>query len=216
MNNIINTIIFDLDGVITSTDEYHYLAWGEIAKELGIPFDRKINEQFRGVSRDDCVTILLKKYNGDVNQDFKNEVATKKNEIYKEYLKKITPESVGDDVKNALSELKKRGYKLAIGSSSKNTPLILKQIGYDNFFDAISDGNQIKNSKPHPEVFLLAAQKLNKQPSECLVVGDAEADIQAAIAGGMKSAAISHAAKMKLGDYQLNTLLDLLDILKNG
>ena len=214
MNKTITTIIFDLDGVITSTDEYHYLAWKEITNELNIPFDRKANEQFRGASRSDCVNILLKDYKSNADENFKSEMAAKKNEIYKTYLKKITPESVSNDVKETLKELKKLGYKLAIGSSSKNTPLILQQIGYEDFFDAVSDGNQIKNSKPHPEVFLLTAQKLGKKPEECLVVGDAKTDIQAANAGGMKSAAISHAANMKLGDYQLNSLSDLLKILE--
>ena len=140
---------------------------------------------------------------------------SKKNNVYKEYLTEITPESVSNDVKQTLKELKKLGYKLAIGSSSKNTPLILERIGYDKFFDAISDGNQIKNSKPHPEVFLLAAKKLGKKPEECLVVGDAESDILAANSAGMLSASIGYASTVNLGDYKLNTLLDLLNVLKS-
>lgn len=212
MKNKITAVIFDLDGVITSTDEYNYLSWEEIARELNIPFNRKINEQFRGISRDDCVSILLKGHKDEFDQNFKKYIADRKNEIYKEHLKKITPDFVAQDVVNTLKELKKRGYKMAIGSSSKNAPYILERIDCNKYFDSIVDGNQIKRTKPDPEVFLLAAEKIGKKPEECIVVGDATADIDAAIAGGMMSASISYAAKLGLGNYQLKVLSDLLSI----
>lgn len=211
---MITSIIFDLDGVITSTDEYNYLTWKEMADELGIYFDRKINEQFRGISRIDCVKIFLENYKGEKSDSLENEMSKKKNQLYQKYLKQMSPSSVSDDVKNTLNELKNRKYKMAIGSSSQNTSFILKQIGYSDFFDGVADGTQIKNSKPDPEVFLLAANKINSKPEECIVIGDAKADIEAAIAGNMKSASISYAAKIGLGDYQLNKLSDLLAILK--
>ena len=214
MKNKISAVIFDLDGVITCTDEYNYLSWQQVADELNIHFDREFNEQFRGISRVLCANILLQNYNGEVTDELRTKTADRKNEIYKEYLKSMTPDAVSDDVKYTLNELKKRGYKLAVGSSSKNAPFILKQVGYFDFFDAIADGNQISNSKPDPEVFLLAAKKLNKSPDECLVVGDAEVDIQAATNGKLRCASVSYASKIGLGDYQLNKLSDLLDILK--
>ena len=210
---MIDSIIFDLDGVITSTDEYHYLAWKKIADKLNIKFDREFNKKFLGVSRMDCVNILLKNYKGSITDDFKKEIAEEKNNFYKSLLQSMTNDFVDNDVKNTLNILKENNFKLAIGSSSKNTPLILEKIGYSNFFDIVIDGNQIKNSKPDPEVFLLAVKKLNKNVKNCLVVGDAEADIIASKMAGIKSASIGNASKLKLGDYQLNKLSDLLKIL---
>ena len=156
---MIDSIIFDLDGVITSTDEYHYLAWKEIADKLNIKFDREFNKKFLGISRIECVNILLQNYIRKVDDDFKRKIAEEKNELYKNLLQNMTSDFVSEDVKSTLNILKKKNYKLAIGSSSKNTPLILEKIGYSNFFDVVADGNQIKNSKPDPEVFLLAAKK---------------------------------------------------------
>ena len=211
---MIDSIIFDLDGVITSTDEYHYLAWKEIANRLNIEFDREFNKRFLGVSRMECVNILLENYNKDVDDDFKKQIAEEKNEFYKTFLNNMTSDFVDDDVKNTLDILKKKNFKLAIGSSSKNTPLILEKIGYSHFFDAVSDGNQIKNSKPDPEVFLLAVKKLNKNVENCLVIGDAEADIIASKKANIKSASIGNASKLKLGDFQLDRLSDILKILE--
>ena len=213
MQNEISAVIFDLDGVITCTDEYSYLSWKRVAEELNLPFNREINEKFRGISRFYCAKILLKNHTNEITDELVNTVAEMKNKIYQEYLEKMTGEIVSNDVKHTLNELKKRGYKLAVGSSSKNAPFILKKIGYFNFFDAIADGNQIKNSKPDPEVFLLAAKKLDKDVSDCIIVGDAEVDMKAAKAGNFKSASISYASKIGLGDYQLNKLSDLLKIL---
>lgn len=125
----------------------------------------------------------------------------------------MTADFVDEDVKNTLNILRKNNFKLAIGSSSKNTPLILEKIGYANFFDVVADGNQIQNSKPDPEVFLLAVKKLNKNAENCIVIGDAEADIIASKRANIKSASIGNATKLKLGDYQLNKLSDIINIL---
>jgi beta-phosphoglucomutase len=208
----IRGIIFDLDGVICSTDEYHYLAWKLIADELGIPFDRRINERLRGVSRMESLEIVLEAYNGKLTDEEKFALADKKNNAYQKYLLKMSPASLSDDVRVTLNTLRERGYRMAIGSSSKNTPLILQQIGLDKFFDALSDGNKITKSKPDPEVFLIAARCLGLVPEQCLVIEDAEAGIEAAIRGGMKSASIGYAADLKLGNYHLQKLPDLLDI----
>ena len=174
---------------------------------------REFNKKFLGISRIECVNILLQNYIRKVDDDFKRKIAEEKNELYKNLLQNMTSDFVSEDVKSTLNILKKKNYKLAIGSSSKNTPLILEKIGYSNFFDVVADGNQIKNSKPDPEVFLLAAKKLNKDVKNCLVVGDAEADMIASKRANIKSASIGNASKLKFGDYQLDKLSDLLKIL---
>ena len=143
----------------------------------------------------------------------KEELAAQKNELYKKLLVQMSPADLSDEVRNGLNELRARGYKLAIGSSSKNTPFILKQIGLDGFFDAVSDGNNITKSKPDPEVFLKAAEMLGIAPEKCLVVEDAIAGADAAHAGGMKAACLGDAAKAGAGDYNMTTFGDLLNIL---
>jgi beta-phosphoglucomutase len=208
----ITGIIFDLDGVICSTDEYHYLAWKFIADELGAPFDRKTNERLRGVSRMESLEIVLETYKGHLSPEEKLACADKKNAAYQKHLLNMDPSSLSDDVRHTLTTLRSRGYKMSIGSSSKNTPLILKQIGLENFFDAVADGNDIRKSKPDPEVFLLAAKRLSMEPAQCLVIEDAEAGIEAAKRGGMRSASIGYAADLGLGDYQLKKLSDLLSL----
>ena len=209
---MIKGIIFDLDGVIVSTDHYHYLAWKSLADELHIPFDQKDNERLRGVSRMESLEIILEKSTETYTDDQKKEFAKKKNTLYQEYLRNMTPEDLSSEVKETLENLRTKGFKLAVGSSSKNTMLILKQIGLDHFFDAISDGTMIEYSKPHPEVFLLAAKKLGINPKECLVVEDAEAGCIAAKSATMKAAAISSAYGSIYADYHLNSFDDLLKI----
>jgi len=166
-------VIFDLDGVIVSTDEYHYRAWKRIADEEGIFFDRKINERLRGVSRMESLDILLKKASRDYSGDEKKELAEKKNDYYKDSLEELTPEHILPGSIELLSELEDMGVSMAIGSSSKNAPLIIDKIGVGHYFEAISDGNNIENSKPHPEVFLMASEMLDVMPEDCVVVEDA-------------------------------------------
>ena len=159
---MIDTIIFDLDGVICSTDHYHYLAWKKLSDELHISFDEKDNEKLRGVSRMESLDIILEKSSQTYSQVEKEEFANKKNTLYQQYLKQMTPSDLSVEVKETLDQLRNKGYRLAIGSSSKNTKLILKQLGLENYFDAICDGTMIQYSKPHPEVFMKAADLLEK------------------------------------------------------
>lgn len=204
-------IIFDLDGVICFTDEYHYLAWKELADELNIPFDRTINERLRGVSRMDSLEIILEKYSGpEFSKDEKEKFAGKKNDIYRKSLEKMSEKDLSEEVRETLKELRNRGLKLAIGSSSKNTKFILKQIGLEGFFDAISDGTNITRSKPDPEVFLKAAQFLAEEPKDCLVIEDAEAGIDAAVSGGFYSAGIGSAESYGKATYHLESFKDIL------
>ena len=207
-------VIFDLDGVLCFTDDYHYQAWKSLADDLNIYFDREINNRLRGVSRMASLDIVLEKSNKKYSDEEKIALATKKNDIYVKLLNNITENDCSNEVRNTLLELKRRGIKIAIGSSSKNTPKILNRLGIYSYFDAISDGNNITHSKPNPEVFLKAAQFINENPQDCLIVEDAIAGIDAGIAGKFKTAAIGDATKYDKPDYKLNKLSDLLDICK--
>ncbi len=207
-------IIFDLDGVICFTDHYHYLAWKAIADKKGIYFDEVINNRLRGVSRMESLEIILERCDETLTQDEKNALAEEKNGIYKELLKNMGPSDLSAEVKDTLDALRARGLKLAIGSSSKNTQFILERIGLKGYFDAVSDGNNITNSKPDPEVFLKAAQFIHEEPEDCLVIEDAYAGIDAACAGGFDSAAIGDASAYEKSTYRLNSFSDLLAICK--
>lgn len=207
-----NAVIFDLDGVICFTDKYHYLAWKSVADELAIPFDEKINDRLRGVSRMESLEIILEKSEKTYSQEEKEAIAEKKNNIYREYLKTMTEADLPEDVNETLKELKKRGLLLAIGSSSKNAKTILERLGLGSFFDAVSDGTNISKSKPDPEVFLKAAQFLNEDPGNCLVVEDAASGIEAASAGGFDSAGLGEAARSEKCTYPMETIRDLLKI----
>ncbi len=205
----IKAVIFDLDGVIVSTDENHYKAWKHLADEEDIPFDREFNEQFRGVSRMECLDILLTQAEKSYTEEEKEEMATIKNNYYRSSLDDLDKDEILANVMNLLKGLKELDIKIAVGSSSRNTPLILKQIGLDNYFDAVADGNQIENSKPHPEVFLLAAEKVGVKPAECLVIEDADAGIEAGIAAGMKTLAVGSAVKNNKADFNAENLSKL-------
>ncbi len=206
--------IFDLDGVIVSTDGLHYLAWKQMADKEGIYFDEQINNRLRGVSRMASLEIVLERREREYSDEEKLALATQKNDIYKELLKSLTPEDTLPDVRETLNELRARGYKLAIGSSSRNTPAILKYIGLEGFFDAVSDGNNITNSKPDPEVFIKAAAFLGLDPSECYVVEDAKAGVDAGVAGGFTTIAIGDASGYERADYSIVDFGEILNIAK--
>ena len=208
-------VIFDLDGVICFTDEYHYRAWKAMADGMGIPFDRTINNRLRGVSRMASLEIILEKYQGPaLSREKKEELAQQKNDIYRESLHEMSTADLSDEVKETLDALRAMGLKLAIGSSSKNTPFILGQIGLADYFDAVSDGNNITRSKPDPEVFVKAADMLGVDPAACLVVEDAVSGAEAGHAGGMKVACLGDAAQNGAGDWNMGSIRELLDIVK--
>ena len=208
-------VIFDLDGVICFTDEYHYRAWKAMADSLGIPFDRTVNNRLRGVSRMASLEIILEKYAGPALDDaHKAALAQQKNDIYRASLAEMSPRDLSDEVRQTLDALRAMGLKLAIGSSSKNTPFILGQIGLDGYFDAVSDGNNITRSKPDPEVFVKAAQMLGIAPEHCLVVEDAVSGAQAGHAGGMRVACLGDAALNGAGDWNMQSIRELTDIVR--
>lgn len=205
-------IIFDLDGVICNTDQYHYQAWKALADAEDIYFDETINNRLRGVSRMASLEIILEQSEKTYTEEEKRDLAERKNNIYKELLNQMTPEDLSEDVKYTLDEIRSRGLKLAIGSSSRNTKLILSRLGLSDYFDAVSDGTNITHSKPDPEVFLKAAEYLGLKPELCLVVEDARAGIDAAAAGGFESAGIGEAAEHEAVTYPIGKLTDLLNI----
>ena len=205
------SFIFDLDGVIVFTDNLHYKAWKEIADDMNIYFDEEINNRLRGVSRADSLEIILEKYNGvPLSQEKKNELMEKKNNIYIKLINTMTSEDVTDEVRNTLAELRRRGCKLAIGSSSKNARLILEKVKLIDAFDAISDGNNITKSKPDPEVFLKAGEYLEDVFTNCIVVEDAYAGIDAAKAAGMTAIGIGDASVYEKSDYKIKSFSEIL------
>lgn len=207
-------MIFDLDGVICSTDEYHFRAWKALADRLGIPFDQEDNNRQRGMSRMASLEILLKKSGKTYSMEEKLAFAQEKNEMYRTLLGAISPADLSPEVKNTLCVLRAMGLKLALGSSSKNTPFILERIGLGDFFDAVADGNCIVHSKPHPEVFLKAAEGIGLAPSACLVVEDAKAGVEAAVAGGFDCAAMGDAKDDPRATWHLARFEELEDCVK--
>jgi len=190
----IKAVIFDLDGVIVSTDEYHFQAWQRLADSLGIPFDRESNDRLRGVSRMESLEILLEKSARRYSLDEKREMAERKNTWYRELLKGLSPADIMPGVVDVIKALKERQVRIAIGSSSQNARAILRALGLEDEFDVIIDGTHITRSKPDPEVFRIAAMRLGISPEECLVVEDAEAGVEAGSAAGMSVLAVGAAS----------------------
>ena len=213
MDNGIRAIIFDLDGVICHTDRYHYLAWKALADKLGIPFDEEVNQRLRGVSRRESLEIILGERSGSYSEAEKLALMEEKNESYKAYLAAMTPDDLSGEVRMALHALRRRGYLLAIGSSSKNTRQILRQLGLGEFFDAVADGTMITRSKPDPEVFLLAASMLGVRPENAVVIEDAESGVRAAKAGRFRAIGIRTEGNDPNSDITIRHLKNLAEIL---
>lgn len=199
-------VIFDLDGVIVSTDNNHYSAWKKIADEEGFSFDRKLNEKLRGVSRLESLNIIIRNCHENISDSKKRLICDKKNSYYIELIKNLSKKDILPGVIDLIDFIKQNNKKVAIGSSSKNCKLILTSIGMIDAFDIIVDGNDIKKSKPDPEVFLTAAINLNVNPARCLVIEDANAGVEAAISAGMHVLAIGNAASCKKAHYSFENL----------
>ncbi len=179
----IKAFIFDLDGVLTDTAEHHFLSWKRLCDEEGLSFNRKINEKLRGVSRKKSLEIIL----GDkkVSEDKFAEMLERKNKYYQDSIRNISPGDLFPGAEDILEELKNKGIKLALGSSSKNARPVIEGLGIGKYFDAIADGNSVERAKPAPDLFLFAAERLGVSPGKCVVVEDAEAGIEAALEAEM-------------------------------
>jgi beta-phosphoglucomutase len=188
---MIQAVLFDLDGVLVSTDEYHYHSWKKLSAEEGFTFfNHEFNHKFRGVARMECIEIITKASGKIYTAQQKQELADRKNRYFVESLAAVTTEVLLPGALSMLKELRKKGIKTAVASNSRNAMTIIKQTQIEHLLDAIVDGHQIENSKPDPEVFLLAAKKVGISPAHCLVVEDAVAGIESARRAGMKALGI--------------------------
>jgi beta-phosphoglucomutase len=206
----IKAVIFDLDGVLVSTDEFHYLAWKELADELGIPFDRHVNERLRGVSRMESLEIILEKSDINFTQQDKELMAAKKNDRYRILLNNLSAEDILPGVVPFINVLNHRNIRMAVGSSSKNAPLILDKTRLNGLFEVVVDGNSITHSKPDPEVFVMAAQQLGVKPENCLVVEDADAGVEAGVRAGMKVLGVGFASNNELVTFSSKDIEEII------
>lgn len=208
--------IFDLDGVIVDTAKYHYLAWRNLANALGFDFTEAQNELLKGVSRIQSLEILLSIGKVNLSEEKKQTLLLQKNKEYLEYVNKMTSEEILPGVNDLLNFLEINDIKYALGSASKNAPLILEKVGLLNRFTAIVDGNDVSKAKPDPEVFLIGAKKLGIKPENCVVVEDAIAGVQAANAAKMISIGIGDANVLNEADYVFKDMTAITpDFLKN-
>ena len=205
-NPALGAVLFDLDGVIVSTDEYHYRAWKRMADAEGVYFDRKINERLRGVSRMASLEIVLEKASRPYTSEEKQAMAEKKNLWYQQLIGQLTPAALLPGALEFLKAVRAEGLKTAVASSSKNAGRILERVGLADSFDAVVTGADIRHSKPDPEVFLLAAGRVGVEPIRCLVVEDSYAGIDAASAGGMRSLGVGYAAGYGGADFHAANL----------
>lgn len=202
---MIKAVIFDLDGVLVTTDELHYRAWKRLAVEMGITgFTREDNIKQRGVSRMKSLEILLEKTDKRYTDGEKLRLAERKNGYYRELLKTLTGNDVLEGAREFIAFLKARGIKTAVGSASANAPEILERTGLLPLFDTIVSGADVTESKPDPQVFLLAARRLGEPPEACIVIEDSNAGIEAAKRGGMYAAAVGAAAGNPDADISLS------------
>ena len=194
-------LIFDLDGVITDTAGYHYRAWKEIAKELGIPFTKEDNERLKGVSRERSFEIILELGGRlDMPEEERALWREKKNEQYVSFLNQMGREDILPGVEAFISRAKEEGYRTGLGTASRNSKIILERLEITGMFDAVTDGTDVTKAKPDPEVFLKCAERLGISPEECIVFEDSRAGIEAAHRGGMKAVGIGKEEQLKEAD----------------
>jgi beta-phosphoglucomutase len=202
----VKACIFDLDGVIVDTAKYHYLAWKKLATMLNINFTEENNERLKGVSRMASLDIILEIGNMVLDEKMKEEYAALKNKWYLDYINQMMPDEILPGSLEFISELKNAGIKVALGSASKNTPLILERLGIGKLFDAVADGNVVRNAKPDPEVFITAAKLLGVQPEGCVVFEDAVAGVEAALNAGMRCVGIGSEKTLKDAHFVVSGL----------
>ena len=211
---MIRAFIFDLDGVITDTAEYHYRGWKRLANEEGLSFSREDNEHLRGIPRRESLMLILKDH---VYPEEKiQEMMEHKNGYYLEFIKEISPRDLLPGARELLEEIRAAGLKNALGSASKNAGEVIERLGIHSLFDAISDGHSVERQKPAPDLFLHAAQQLSLSPAECVVVEDAAAGIEAARAGKFRSVGLGPDERVGKADVVFPSLsgVHLRDLLK--
>lgn len=205
-------MLFDLDGVIVTTDEYHYRGWQQLADEEGIYFDRTINERLRGVSRMASLEILLEKASRSYTEAEKAALADRKNGYYREHISRLSTQDLLPGALAFMERCREEGIRMAIGSSSRNARTILQQVGLAEAFDAVVDGNDIRRSKPDPEVFTLGAERLGLPAAACLVIEDADAGVDAGLAGGMDVLGVGFAQNHPQATWRAADLQEALQL----
>lgn len=214
MTNKIKAFIFDLDGVLTDTAEYHFRAWQQLAAEEGLPFDRHANEKLRGISRRESLLMIL---NGRPASEAQiAAMMERKNNYYVASLQTMSRDALLPGSIEILTALKQQGFKMAIASSSKNTKTVLERLGLEEYFDAVADGYSVKRAKPAPDIFLHAAHLLAVPPRQCVVIEDAAAGVEGALAAGMITIGLGPAERVGkahfifpgLAEVQLDTILN--------
>jgi beta-phosphoglucomutase len=206
MNKKIKGLIFDLDGVLVTTEHNHFIAWKNTADILGIPFDEEDNEQLKGISRVDSLKKILEMGKKTISEEMFNDLLIKKNEFYLNSIKEINQSNLLPGVLSLLQTANFNGLKCAVGSSSKNARFILSKLQIENYFSVIVDGNDVSFPKPHPEVFIRGAELMGLIPSECIVFEDAQSGVQAAKAGGFTAIGVGNPALMDFVDSYLPNL----------
>jgi beta-phosphoglucomutase len=200
---IIDAVVFDLDGVVTDTAHYHFLAWKQLAQTLHIEIDEVFNEKLKGVSRLDSLELILKE--GNREHDFtlaeKELLADQKNKVYCEYLKELTPADVLPGILPLIEQIKLEGIPIGLASVSKNAMTVLKGLGLENTFDYVADPAKISKLKPDPEIFLTVCRELGANPERSIGIEDAQAGIEAIKAGGMFAVGIGQS--LKKADFQV-------------
>lgn len=205
----IKAIIFDLDGVITDTAEYHYLAWKQLAESLGISFDREFNEKLKGIGRMESLELILDHSNQTYTQEEKEQMAARKNEYYRSLIQQITPDDLLPGVLNFIKDVKREGILTGLASASKNASFVIKQLGVDDLLDTVVDAAKVKKGKPDPEIFLTAARQLGIDPVNCVGVEDARAGIQAIKSAGMFAIGIGNQEILSAADWVVKTPAEL-------
>jgi beta-phosphoglucomutase len=212
MDNQLDAVIFDLDGVITDTAEYHYLAWKNLANSLGIDFDKKSNEQLKGISRMESLEMILKldKKEALFSDAEKLEFATKKNQYYQVLIKDISKKDILPGIVELLEKLKANNIKIALASASKNAKVIIEGLGLRSHFDVIVDVEKIKKGKPDPEIFLKGADLLGVPIDRCIGIEDAQAGVEAIKAANMFAVGVGSKDALKRADYIVETTNQLV------
>ena len=201
-----SAFIFDLDGVLTDTAEYHYRAWKRLANEEGIAFSMEDNEKLRGISRRASLNLILK--GKKIPENKINEMMERKNNYYRQFIEEISKADLLPGAEENLTQLKAAGFKLALASASKNARTVLDKLGIESYFDCIADGHSVIKTKPAPDLFLFTAEKLKVFPQACIVVEDAEAGVAAARAAGMSVIGIGPAARVGKADLVISSLAE--------
>ena len=203
----IKGFIFDLDGVLTDTAEFHYRGWKRLADELGVPFTREDNEALRGIPRRESLMLILRQRH--YLEEQVQEMMERKNNYYLELIQTIRPDDLLPGARELLEEIRAAGLKSALGSASRNAPEVVDRLGITHLLDAIAHGGSVERQKPAPDLFLHAASQLGLTPDECIVVEDAAAGIEAAIAGGFHSVGLGPPERVGAADLCVPSLKDV-------